>query len=209
MSYFPFFVDLEDKNGLIVGGGTVALRKIEKLLPYGPKLTAVSPEFRKEIQEIPNVTLLRTGFEADMLEGQYFVIAATDDRSLNHRVSRLCRERNILVNVVDDKEACSFIFPSLVKKGKLSVGISTQGASPTGAIRVKEELNRWIPDNFDEILEFLERTRPGVKEQIPGERRRAEVFSRMFERCMEEGRSLTETELLELMEEVTERGGQS
>lgn len=207
MGYFPFFVDLEDKRGLVAGGGTVALRKLEKLLPYGPRLTVVSLEFREEIRRLPGLTLLQRAFCEDMLEGQYFVIAATDDRELNHRISRLCQEKHILVNVVDDKEACSFIFPSLVKRGKLSVGISTQGASPTGAIRIKEQLCRWIPENFDEILEFLERKRPAVKAMIPEEERRGEIFSRLYERCMEEGRGLTEEEFDRLTRGGTEGGG--
>ena len=80
MGYFPFFVDLEDKRGLVAGGGTVALRKLEKLLPYGPRLTVVSLEFREEIRRLPGLTLLQRAFCEDMLEGQYFVISATTRR---------------------------------------------------------------------------------------------------------------------------------
>lgn len=208
MGCFPFFVELEGKEGLVAGGGRVALRKIEKLLPYGPRLTVVSPKFREEIRQLPGLTLLQGVFQENLLEGKYFVIAATDDRELNRRISRLCQEKHILVNVADDREACGFVFPSLVKRGKLSVGISTQGASPSGAVCVKEHLDRWIPENFDQILEFLDRKRPAVKKMIPEERRRAEIFSRMFDRCMEEGRALTEAEFHRLMEGTTESSGQ-
>ena len=107
----------------MAGGGTVALRKIEKLVPYGPRLTVAAAEVREEILQTEGVTVLREPFQEYMLEGKYFVIAATDDREMNHRISRLCRERGLLVNVVDDRQACSFIFPSLVKRGKLSVEI--------------------------------------------------------------------------------------
>lgn len=201
MSYFPFFVDLADKEGLIVGGGAVALRKIEKLLPYGPKLTVAALDFEKRIEETEGICLQRRCFVPEMLDGKYFAIAATDDREMNHVISRLCRERGILVNVVDDKEECGFIFPSLVKRGRLSVGISTEGASPSGAIRIREELERWIPENFDEILEFLERKRAVVKGEIPGEKRRSLFFAELFEQCMELGRGLTDEEFWNLMED--------
>ena len=185
----------------MAGGGTVALRKIEKLVPYGPRLTVAAAEVRKEILQTEGVTVLREPFQEYMLEGKYFVIAATDDREMNHRISRLCRERGLLVNVVDDRQACSFIFPSLVKRGKLSVGISTEGASPSAAIHIKEHLNQWIPESFDEILDFLEKCRPQVKKRISCERERAACFTALFTRCMEAGRPLTEEEFKSMLDE--------
>ena len=199
MGYFPFFVDLSGREGLVAGGGAVALRKIRKLLPYGPGLTVASVTVREEILQMEQVTVLREPFREDMLNGKYFVIAATDDRDMNHRISRLCRERNILVNVVDDQEACSFIFPSLVRRGKLSVGISTEGASPTGAVYVRKRLEKELPENFDQILAFLEAKRPGIKNAIGEERQRSALFSRLFELCLEKGRELTEEEFGEIM----------
>lgn len=204
MGYFPFFVDLSGKEGLVVGGGDVALRKIEKLLPYGPHLTVAALSWREELEQIQGLSLVRKAFEESMVEGKYFVIAATDDQALNEQISRLCRERNILVNVVDDKEECTFLFPSLVKRGKLSIGISTEGASPSGAIHIKNHLNQWLPKPFDEILDFLEETRILVKAQVPQEKRRSLVFSKMFEQCMEKGRGLTEGEMREILNKADE-----
>ena len=201
MGYFPFFVDLSNKEGLIAGGGRIALRKIEKLLPYGPRLTVAAPFFLEEIEEIKELSLLRKPFSEDMVDGKYFVIAATDDRELNRRIFRICEERNILINVVDDKEACSFLFPGLVRKGKLTVGISTEGASPSAAIHIKEHLNQWIPESFDEILDFLEKCRPQVKKRISCERERAACFAALFTRCMEAGRPLTEEEFKSMLDE--------
>ncbi len=194
MGYFPFFVDLDGKQGLIVGGGIVALRKIENLLPYGPQLTVAAMSFESEIEKIEGLLLLQKSFAADMLEGKYFVIAATDDRELNHVIANLCQEKNILVNVVDDREACTFIFPCLVKKGRLTAGISTEGASPSGAIYIKEKIKQWIPENFEEILGFLEDKRGIVKKRISVEGQRTMVFTELFEQCLEKGRALTEEE---------------
>lgn len=133
MGYFPFFVQLQHVPGLIVGGGTVALRKAEKLLPYGPKLTVVAPDICPELAALPSLTLVRRPFRGEDVGRMAFVIAASGDRALNHRVARLCREKGIPVNVVDDKEACSFLFPALVKRGELSVGISSAIAIPAAA----------------------------------------------------------------------------
>lgn len=199
MGYFPFFMDLSGRKGLIVGGGMVALRKAEKLMPYGPKLTVAAPEIDSAFCGLPDVTVLKQPFVPELLEDMFFVIAATDDPAVNHEISRLCGERAIPVNVVDDPDACSFLFPALVKRGDLSVGISTGGASPTAAVWVKEELEAFLPNHFEEILAFLNGVRPLVKESVPQERRSA-VLAALFRACMERNRPLEEMELRALLE---------
>lgn len=193
MAYFPFFVDLEGQRGLIVGGGTVALRKAEKLLPYGPALTVVAPEPVSELAALP-VTLVRRSFQETDLDSADFVIAATDDENENHRISALCRGRNIPVNVVDDKAACSFLFPALVRRGSLSVGVSTGGSSPTAAIWLKKQIEAILPEQTEEILTWLEEQRPILKERLPDQRARAACFARLFAACLALGRPLTEQE---------------
>lgn len=198
MAYFPFFMDVARGEGLIVGGGAVALRKIEKLRPYEARLTVCAPELRSEIERIPGLTLLRQPFEPDLLRDKLFVIAATDDAELNHRISTLCRERNLPVNVADDRAYCTFLFPSLVKRGPLSIGISTGGASPSAAVYWKEQIAAQIPEDFGELLLYLDGLRDKVKAALPGERERAGLFARLFAACMEAGRPLTGAELREL-----------
>ena len=191
MAYFPFFMDIEGKNCLIVGGGKVALRKAEKLLPYGPVIHLVSPVFAEEFYAMPALRLNVGEFQPDMLENMSFVIAATGNSSLNHQISALCRARNIPVNVVDDKDACSFIFPALVKRGALSVGISTGGASPSAAIYLKERINALLPDRLDEILSFLDAARAPIKAAFPLEEDRSAVFKELFLLCMGQNAPLT------------------
>ena len=193
MAYFPFFVDLEGQRGLIVGGGTVALRKAEKLLPYGPALTVVAPEPVSELAALP-VELTRREFQPEDLDRADFVIAATDNEEENHRISALCQGRKIPVNVVDDKEACSFLFPALVRRWNLSVGVSTGGSSPTAAIWLKEQIEGLLPEQTEEILTWLEAQRPLLKERLPDQRARAACFARLFAACLERGRPLTEEE---------------
>lgn len=198
MAYFPFFVDLSGKVGLIVGGGIVALRKIEKLMPFGPILTVAAPKFLPEVETCSGLILLQQPFAAELLDGKAFVIAATDDAAVNREIAALCRERNIPVNVVDDPDACTFLFPALVKQGDLTVGISTGGASPSAAVWVKEQVEEFLPERMDEILAYLGELRRRIKD-LPAERMR--LFKAAFDVCMELGRPLTDEELETLIKE--------
>ena len=200
MAYFPMFVDLRNRSGLIVGGGVVALHKVEKLLPYGPRLTAIAPELLPELLTVPDLQLQRRPFRIEDLNGADFVIAASDDRELNHAVADQCWARKIPVNVVDDKGACSFLFPALVQRGDLSVGISTGGASPTAAIWLKNEITALLPQGLDEILVWLESQRSHIKALCPDETARARIFARLFTACLETGTPLSESELADLLE---------
>lgn len=202
MPYFPLFIDLNNRPCLIVGGGRVACRKAEKLLPYGAKITLLAPEFCKELKEMTGITLLHRGYRDGDIQGMALVIAATDDPILNRRISAACRAKNIPVNVVDDRENCSFLFPCLVQKGELSVGISTGGASPTAAVWLKDQVNALIPTEFDAILLWLESLRPRFKAEIPDESSRTSLFSEAFRACLEKGRPLFPEELDALMEVV-------
>lgn len=189
VSYFPFFVEMEGKSALVAGGGTVALGKIEKLLPYGPGVTVVAPEISENIRRIPGLQLFPRPFRPGDLEGKSFVVAATGERAVNRRIAALCRERGLLVNVVDDPSACTFLFPALIKRGELSVGISTGGASPSAAIWLKERIAAVLPDRLEEILAYLGAARPAIKEALP-EAARARAFPQLFRLCIERGRPL-------------------
>lgn len=199
MAYFPFFVDVSNGDGLIVGGGRVALRKIEKLLPYAPRLTVCAPSFLPEVEAVPGLTLVRGPFRSAMVDDKLFVIAATSDDALNSEIAALCREKRVPVNVVDDREKCTFLFPALVKRGPLSIGISTGGASPSGAVYWKEEIDRLIPPGTGEPLAYLEGLRARVKEAVPDEKKRAAVFAALFNVCLAAGRPPDEGELDRLL----------
>lgn len=214
MGYFPFFVELKGKRGLIVGGGIVAERKVRKLLPYEPELLVVAPkiddgiwklseeikEKRKKNEDTSELILSERDFETTNLEKMDFVIAATSDETLNARIAKLCEERNILVNVVDDKEKCGFLFPSLIREGKLSIGISTEGASPRVATTFRARLSADIPERMEEILDYLEKIRPFAKMAIEDEKKRAAFLMELADVCMGKGRPLTETECEILLE---------
>ena len=202
MAYFPFFMELECRPGLIVGGGAVALRKVEKLLPYGPRLTVVAPRFCPELEARPDICRLRRPFRPEDVEGMTFVIAATGDPDVNHQVAAVCREHRIPVNVVDDRDACTFLFPALVQRGSLSVGISTGGASPTAAVHLKEQIDALLPDRFEEILDYLEGCRETIRREVPGEADRARIYASLFRSCLAQNGPCTDHQLRAILEEV-------
>ena len=184
MAYFPVFMDIAGQDVLIVGGGTVALRKLEKLLLYGPQITLVAPSVDPMIMAHPEVYIFEREFEEEMLEKKKLVTAATDDRTLNARIAALCREKGIPVNAVDQREDCTFLFPALVKRGELSIGISTGGASPTAARWVKEQIDNLLPSEFDRILAYLDELRPQIKAMTADEKTRARVYTKLLQLCM-------------------------
>ena len=194
MAYFPFFVDLSGSRGLIVGGGAVALRKVQKLLPYGPELTVVAPELRREFEELEGLELARRPFDEGDLEGRAFVVAATGDRQVNHRVAELCKARRIPVNVADSREDSTFLFPALLRRGELSVGVSAGGASPAAAAWARDRFAQAVPERLEDILQFLEHAREPVRQAVPDGETRRRLLMALASDCMEAGRPLTEEE---------------
>ena len=181
MAYFPFFADIEGMRWLIAGGGGVALRKVRDLLPYGAVIEVVSPDMSPDLNEMAKdsayadtLKLTRRAFEDRDLDRADFVIAATSEPGLNSRISDLCRSKRIPVNVVDVKEECSFIFPSIVRDGPVVVGISTGGMSPVIARYLKARIRSVMPDSLGELSTSTSTTRrratasaaPGMKSAI-------------------------------------------
>lgn len=182
-----------------MGGGTVALRKIQKLLPYGPDLTVAAPDICPEIERLDGIRLIRASFSPCLLEQTDFVIAATNDSSLNHHIFALCQNLRIPINAVDDKDFCSFLFPALVKRGELSIGICTGGASPSAAVYLKKQISALIPENFDGLLEYLDGLRETVKQEIPDQKRRSACLSLLFSSCLETGWPLSREQLQQIL----------
>ena len=180
MGYFPFFVDVENQNCLVVGGGVVALRKIEKLLPFNPNITVVSPKVHKEILSIKNINIIKRKFDFNDLKEKSFVITATDDKTLNKEIYNSCKENNIPVNTVDDKDNCSFIFPALAKNNGVTVAISTSGKSPLYAKYLRKKIENLIQDS-ESIVDNLSKYREKIKNEISLEENRKLAFEKLLE----------------------------
>ena len=199
MGYFPFFMDIGGKKGVIVGGGKVAARKVEKLAAFGPCLTVVAPRIEAcmRAQEklfrhdaAASLCFCQREFKTEDLDGADFVIAATDDASINGRVSEYCMAEHIPVNVVDDRGKCSFFFPALVREGSLTVGISTDGKSPLAASFLRKKISDNLPGGIGEIIDYMGQIRPYVMNLKVEESARKEILGKLFLQCLEKGRGI-------------------
>lgn len=166
---FPVFLKLEQFAVLIVGGGAVGLEKIKTILTNSPE-TAVTlvgsnilPEIRAFAAGYSRTNLREKPFEPADLDGQRFVVAATDDPQLNRRIKDLAAARGILTNVADTPELCDFYLGSIVQKGDLKIAISTNGKSPTIAKRLKEVLQETLPDELHDLLQNMNMIRNRLK----------------------------------------------
>ena len=166
---FPVFLKLEELDVLLVGGGNVGLEKLSAMLNNSPdtKVTMVADMFRDELREYvkdyPNVTLIERKFEFNDLNNRDLVILSTDNPDLHASIKRVTSERHILCNVADTPDLCDFYLGSIVQKGDLKIGISTNGKSPTMAKRMREFLDDIIPENVQQLLENLREIRKSIK----------------------------------------------
>jgi len=168
MKLYPVMMNLEKRLALIIGGGSVAARKAADLFDAGALIKVISPEFNSEIlnmeRNFPDrVRTIRRGFSHGDLEGAFLVFSATDDPEVNALVFREAEDRNILINAVDDPPNCSFYVPSFVRRGDLIFCLSTCGASPAMAARLRRMMESHIPERIEDLLCILRRGRELLK----------------------------------------------
>lgn len=195
MSYFPMYVELKDCPCLIAGGGSVAARKVKTLLEFGADITVIAPDLAESIANNPDIKAIRRKFCEEDLEGASLVVAATGDVAVNHRIAGLCRERRIPVNAVDQKEDCSFIFPSYVKKGEVTAAVTSGGLSPVITQYLKEQIRRLMPEYIGELAEELGRIRPVVKAALPTEAQRRAVYAELLLKALNGGGAFSAGEM--------------
>lgn len=181
MSYFPMYIELKDAPCLVVGGGKVALRKVEVLLEFGAKVYVVAPEIAEELRKNTKVLCRIRPFQETDLKEMTLVVAATGNTALNHEISLLCREKKIPVNAVDQKEDCTFIFPSYVKRGEVTAAVTSGGLSPVLTQYLKKQIEEQMPEEIGIAAEALGEVRPYVKAALPGEEQKKLVYKRLLE----------------------------
>ena len=181
MALFPMFVDIKDKNVLIVGAGEVALRKIEKLIPFEPKITVVAKEIvRNEIKDLAekhNINLIERGFLFTDIDGKEIVIVAVDDIDLQREIYNYCVRRKIPVNSVDSPDYCTFIFPAYVKRGDIVVGITTSGKAPGLSGKLRRIIENCLPDDLEQLLDQLNE----IRETFPKGKERQEMILKLID----------------------------
>lgn len=180
--YYPMLLDLTGRHCLVVGGGNVAERKVNTLLQSGAAVTVVSPECTEHLSRLAedgHITWHRRSFSATDIGDAFLIIAATSDTTVNKAVYGAASDAGRPVNVVDSPELCNFIVPSVVERGDLLVAVSTSGASPALAKKVRLELEAMFGEEYTLFLEILAGLRKRALEEIPEEGMRQELFRRL------------------------------
>jgi uroporphyrin-III C-methyltransferase/precorrin-2 dehydrogenase/sirohydrochlorin ferrochelatase len=176
MDYFPIFVQLKNQNCLVVGAGEVAARKIELLARADAKITVIASEISTAVSNLKalhNLNILKKTFSSTDLHGFRLVVSATDDADTNRLVAKTATEQNIPVNVVDNPELCTFIFPAIIDRSPVVAAVSSGGASPVLARLLRAKIESLIPPAYGRLAHIAEKFRSRVKEVIkePAQRR--------------------------------------
>ncbi|AFM01108.1 MULTISPECIES: bifunctional precorrin-2 dehydrogenase/sirohydrochlorin ferrochelatase [Desulfitobacterium] len=172
--YYPIYVEMQNKPVLVVGGGMVAWRKVKTLLEHGAVVRIVSPELHPELLKlVDDVRCLwkKKEYSADDLQDEVLVFSCTEIEEVNSAVARNARESFRLINVVDDPEKCTFIVPSLLERGDLSIAVSTGGSSPIVARQIRTELEEHYGEAYKDYLTLLRSWRKDVKAQLTAEQK--------------------------------------
>lgn len=183
MNTLPIFVKLESKPVLVVGGGTVALRKIQTLCKTGAKITVVSHDICQEVQALAvkySIELIVGDYNKSLLPDKWLVIAATDDNALNRQVQADALAHKIFVNVVDDPEYCHFITPAIIDRSPIVVAISSGGEAPVLARLWKEKFESLIPQWTGKLASLAGSYRQQVKATITDFTSRRHFWERFF-----------------------------
>jgi siroheme synthase-like protein len=173
---FPMFMDIENQSCVVVGGGDYAVKRVETLLPFGALIQVISPEFNIKFSELTEQTRLQLAkkeYHSQDLEGAFLVIAASDDRILNLKVSKDAHERNLLVNVVGSQSESTFAFPALVVRGEAIAGICTSGEFPLMSKYLREKLESVMQPGLGDAMTLLRKYRTIIQESgLPKEKKR-------------------------------------
>jgi len=172
--YYPIFMDLNTLPVLVVGGGNVALRKVQTLLHHGALVRIVSPRLDPELQELidgESCFWVEKEYASNDIQEAMLVFSCTEIEEINAQVSLDAKAHNRLVNVVDDPEKCSFIVPSIMEQGDLKIAVSTGGSSPIVARQVRAELETLYGSEMADYLSLLKHWRNKAKSDLPPEKR--------------------------------------
>lgn len=209
--YYPIFLNIQDKKCVVVGGGSVAWRKVCSLKEAGAKVVVVSPDFCPELEKEAGIERIQQKYDTGHLKGASLVVASTDDGEVNKKVYYDAIESGILVNVVDKPEFCSFIVPASVMRGDLCISISTGGASPALARNIRECLERQFGEEYSEFTKLLSEMRRKMLSEIKDESVRRDILQRiagldMLEVVKKKGALEAKKRILEIVSEKISSG---
>ncbi|MED4923409.1 NAD(P)-dependent oxidoreductase [Anoxybacillus geothermalis] len=175
---YPIVLHLRGRRAVVVGGGQVAARKVYGLLEAEADVVVVAPEAVPDIEALAakgEIVWRQKTFAEDDLAGAFLVIAATNDRNVNEAVAQAAAPGQ-LVNVVDDPKRCDFHVPAVIRRGPLTIAVSTGGASPALARRIRRELEEKYGEEYEPYLQFLQKARDIILREVAGDAARKRLF---------------------------------
>ena len=155
--YFPLLLNIKNYPCLVVGGGKVALRKVTSLLNFRIKVTVMAPKLCEpllELQRKRKIKVIKKVYSKEYLNNFKIVFCATDNPKINKMVRKDCTEKNILLNVADIPELCDFILPAIVKRGDLTISVSSQGIAPFYTAELRRRLDHIFPSYYENVIEL-------------------------------------------------------
>lgn len=187
MRYFPICLDLSGKVCIVIGGGQVAERKIRSLLECGAIITVVSPELTAGIASLVaggSINLLQRPYQDGDLQGSFLTIAATDDPQVQQAVQAEAERHHLLLNVADVPERCNFILPATLRRGELTISVSTGGMSPALARQIRQELEERFDTAYALYTALLGTIRPFVLQRSRDHQENKKIFTRLLHEDM-------------------------
>jgi siroheme synthase-like protein len=155
--YFPLLLNITNYPCLVVGGGKVALRKVNSLRDFQVKVTVLAPNICKpllELQRKHKIKVIKKVYAKEYLNNFKVVFCATDNPKINRMIRKDCTEKNILLNVADIPDLCDFILPAIVKRGDLTISVSSQGIAPFYAAELRRKLDHIFPSYYEKVIEL-------------------------------------------------------
>ena len=174
--YYMACIDLTRRSCLVVGGGEVALEKVRGLLDCGAYITVVAPNVEADELRVLPIELLERRYHSSDLEGRFLVLAASSG-NVNRAVSRDARARSLLCNVADVPDLCSFILPAVLRRDPIVIAVSTGGASPALAQRIRDDIADLVTGEHAELARKLRELRPWVRTHYPTYEQRRKFFA--------------------------------
>ena len=167
VTYYPIFLNVKGKKCVVVGGGQVALRKVRVMLEHGSDVEVISPDLCPEMAELAvsgTIHALAREYQAEDLKNAFVAIAATDNSEINRSVVAEARRSAVLVNVVDDAENSDFIVPSYMRRGEITIAVSTGGASPALARKIRSRLEKEMGDEYALLADLVGEVREELRQ---------------------------------------------
>jgi len=169
-TYYPVYIEMRAQPCTVIGGGKIAEGKVDGLLAVQAQVTVIAPELTQHLQQLAEqkqITYIPRKYQPGDLTGAFMVICATDQAEINHQVWQDSSANHQLVNVVDDTPRCNFIAPSILRKGDLTIAISTSGKAPALAVRLKERFQRELGPEYERFLELAGELREPLSKHFP------------------------------------------